>query len=264
MRKNNVVALRGILFTLIILLTVSLMAGSCSHRKEGALYGSSDIEQLYANGIKLMQMKRFDMAEELFREITVSYPLDPLASESQLKLADLYYMRGDEDKADYDQAASFYTMYVSFHPASDKAPYALFQKGMSYFKQMLSVSRDQTSTRKALFAFDDLLMAYPESAYARRAREMSGFCKERLALREFNIGKFYYKKKNYKGALLRFKGLLEDYPISTHIDDSLYYIGESYFRLGEFDLADEAFDLLINDFPESPHRAAAASRLSDG
>ncbi|MBI5599309.1 MAG: outer membrane protein assembly factor BamD [Deltaproteobacteria bacterium] len=219
----------------------------------------SNAEDGYLHAVASYHNGLYEDAEAGFKRVMDDFPLDPYAVESQLMIADVYYFTER-----YEDAAAYYTTFQSFHPAHSMAPYALFQKGMSHFKDVLVVDRDQTSTKKALFAFEDLLMDYPASPYTEKAGELVTFLKRRLADRELYVGKFYFKAKNFKGALMRFGAILKDYPDVGVADEALYYIGESYVKLGEKDLARDAFKTLVSKFPGSPLTAYAKDRLRGG
>jgi outer membrane protein assembly factor BamD len=217
-----------------------------------------DPRELYDTAMQAYIERKYEEAEESFKTLMEDYPLSPFALEAQLMMADVSYA---QEK--YDEASSYYTNFVALHPTHTRASYALFQKGMSYFKDVLSYDRDQTSTRKALFAFEDLVAAYPGSTYREKAVELIGFLRRRLARRELYIARFYFKGKNYKGALSRFRDVLKEYPEAGLTDETLYYIGETYKRLGEDQLARDAFTTLVTEFPDSPFVKSARSRLED-
>ncbi|NIR13447.1 MAG: outer membrane protein assembly factor BamD, partial [Desulfobacterales bacterium] len=84
--------------------------------------------------------------------------------------------------------------------------------GLSYFNQMLSVDRDQTSTRKALSNFEFLMANYPPSVLTEKAREKAEICRERLAAKELYVAKFHYKRKKYRGAKARLEAAVKLYP----------------------------------------------------
>ncbi len=215
-------------------------------------------EELFQKGMSSYHSAIYEDAEETFKRIMEDYPLSPQAVEAQLIIADLYYTTQR-----YEDAGAYYTTFYTFHPTHPKASYALFQKGMSHFKEVLTIDRDQTSTRKALFAFQDLVAGYPDSPYTAKAREMISFLRRRLAESEFYVARFYFKAKKYRGALMRFSTILKDYPDAGITDKVLYYVGESYTRLGEEKLAKDAFSTLIQEFPGSPFVEVAKVRLND-
>lgn len=241
---------------LAVFVAFALLAGCSSVDKNVRI--KRDPREIYDTAMKAYVEHSYEKAEETFKVLTEEYPLNPFAIEAQLMLADVCFAQER-----YDEAGSYYTNFVALHPAHQRAPYALFQKGMSFFKDVLSYDRDQTSTKKALFAFEDIALLYPESIYRDKAGELIVFLKERLARKEMEIARFYFKSKNYKGALSRFRDILEQYPKAAMIDETLYYIGETYKRLGEEQLSRDAFLTLIADFPDSPFVKSARSKLEE-
>ena len=241
---------------LAVFVAFALLAGCASVDKNARI--KRDPKDIYDTAMKAYVERSYDKAEETFKLLTEEYPLNPFAIEAQLMLADVCFAQER-----YPEAASYYTNFVALHPTHQRASYALFQKGMSLFKDVLSYDRDQTSTKKALFAFEDTAVLYPESIYREKGEELIVFLKERLARREMGIARFYFKSKNYEGALSRFRDILEQYPEAGMTDETLYYIGETYKRLGEEQLSREAFMTLIADFPDSPFVKSARSRLKE-
>ncbi len=72
---------------------------------------------------------------------------------------------------------------------------------MCYFKQMLSVDRDQTATEKALEQFRYLIENFPQSPHTLAAREKVQACRRQLAEHEYYIARFYFRMKKYPAAL---------------------------------------------------------------
>jgi outer membrane protein assembly factor BamD len=232
---------------------------SCASKKDVDTLSRFDVKELYQIGITKYQNSYYIEAEESFKKIIESYPLSAEAALAQLALADVYFA-----SEKYEDASSYYTTFYSFHPAHPKAHYALFQKGMSHFKGVVGADRDQTETRKALFAFEDFISGYPDSIYTEKALELKVFLRRRLAESELYVGRYYFKRKNYKGALLRLADILEKYPEVGLTDKVLYYLGESYGHLGEDELAKDAYNTLLNEYPKSPFVRHAQKKLADG
>lgn len=242
------------LMALVVLL--GLLAGCASVQDKAA--AKRDPRDIYDTAMTAYMSHKYEDAIKGFTLLMEDYPLTTLAIEAQLMLGDVSF-----DRENFSEAGSYYTNFVALHPTHKRASYALFQKGMSYFKDVLSYDRDQTFTKKALFAFEDVVEAYPDSMYREKADEIIIFLNRRLARGELAIARFYFKDKNYEGALSRFRDILKQYPESGLIDETLYYIGVSYRELGEEQLSREAFMTLIADFPDSPFVKSARSRLDE-
>lgn len=217
---------------------------------------SMPAQAMYAEGMAAYNDANYVEAEKYFKGIMEEHPLNSLAVDAQLLLGDVYFLM---DR--YEDGAVFYTNFAAMHPSHNRAPYALYQKGLCHFNRILSLDRDQTDTKKSLFAFQDLVAAYPDSQYGAKARDLILFLNHRLAEREFYVAKFYYKDGNYKGALARLRDLLKNYPDVGLTDQVLYYIGESYTQLGEKKLAIDAYTTLVKNYPDSPFTPDARDRI---
>lgn len=244
---------------LTVLPLVFLSACSYLNETKKAEVKEPDIKELYSRALVNYQDESYTEAETALKSIMEDFPISPYSVEAQLMLGDVYYAKGY-----YEDARSYYTTFSTLHPSHPKAPYALFQKGMCYLKELLTIDRDQTTTRKVLFTFQDFITTYPESPYVKKASELVAFLQKRLAENEYYVGKYYFKTKNYNGALLRFEVVLHDYPDSGLADGALYYTGECYRRLGKSELAMNAFTTLVKKFPASPFASSASNRLIGG
>ncbi len=230
----------------LMLLCFFIISGCASHKGIEKSYRNA--EEMYNDGVQQYHAIHYEDAESILGDLMERYPLSNYALEGEMLLADVLY--ADEK---YDEARVYYTDFVALHPSHSKASYALFQKGMCFFREVLSADRDQTNTRKAIIAFEDLSKNYPESSYNDKAVELVAFLRQRLAERELYVGKFYIKKKKYRGALSRLKIILKQYPHSDIVDEALYYIVKSYVKLGEEDLAREVLSTMTSDYPSSPY-----------
>ncbi len=176
---------------------------------------------------------------------------------AELKVGDCHFL-----KKEYVEAVACYEEFKKTHPSHEEIPYVQFQIGMSHFNQMLTLDRDQTSTKKALSSFEYLIASYPPSLFTEKAREKIGVCKRRLADHEFYIGNFYYKEGRFEAAAPRFEGLLERFPKTPEEDKTLYLLGKSYLELDQWRKAETAFRRIVTEYPKSSY-AEEATRLVD-
>jgi len=234
----------------LVLLGFFLISGCATNKGIEKSYRNA--EEMYNDGVQQYHAIHYEEAERILGDLMERYPLSNYALDGEILLADVLY--ADEK---YDEARVYYTDFVAIHPAHSKASYALFQKGMCFFREVLSADRDQTNTRKAILAFEDLSKDFPESSYNDKAVELVVFLRKRLADRELYVGKFYISKKKYKGALSRFKVILKKYPHSGIVDEALYYIVKSYVKLGEEDLAKDVLNTMTVDYPASSYTKGA-------
>lgn len=151
----------------------------------------------------------------------------------------------------YPDAISAYREFEKLHPTNENIPYAIFQIGMSYFNQVLTIDRDQTAARNAATEFSRLISRFPESKYTEKAKENLATSRNNLAENELYIGDFYYRKGNFKAAAERFEALIRAYPEYKAMDKVLFFLGKTYVEAGEKDKGKAALKKLIEGYPDS-------------
>jgi tol-pal system protein YbgF len=58
-----------------------------------------------------------------------------------------------------------------------------------------------------------------------------------------------YRAADYAGAIDRFQVFLQTHPSSEYADNALFWMGESYFKLNDYEQAAVAFDKVVKRFP---------------
>jgi len=199
----------------IILLVVGfflLSAGGCgwfsSSTKDEA---EQSADALIQEGLDAYQLKKYERATEAFQKLRDRFPYSPYAVLAELKLADSYYLNKD-----YELAATSYKEFEKMHPTNEVIAYVVFMQGMSYFKQMPTIDRDQSKTLLAVQEFDRFIKGHPQSEYVTQAMINREEAQKNIVAHEFYIGEFYLKKKDYLAALGRFEGIMKQYPQTPH------------------------------------------------
>src|ERR1700756_2758155 len=141
--------------------------------------------------------------------------------------------------------------YVTLHPASPDAAYAQYLIGASYYDQILDVSRDQDRATQAIDALQEVVRKYPTSEYAISAKKKIDMARDQLAGKEMDIGRFYMKKRDFIGAINRFKVVVTQYQTTRHVEEALMRLSEAYVALGIIDEAQTAAAVLGHNSPDS-------------
>ncbi|MEW6327986.1 MAG: outer membrane protein assembly factor BamD [Thermodesulfobacteriota bacterium] len=183
-------------------------------------------EELAAGGMAYLRKGDYYKSTEAFQQIKDRYPFSQYSLLAALKLADIHYYRKE-----YEEAISAYQEFEKLHPTNEALPYVTYQIGLSYFRQMLGVDRDQAATRNALNEFHRLLNTYPDSPYVIEAKEKIRQCRERLAGHELYVGRFYLRTRQYQAALNRLRRLVSDYPETLAREKALAIIKQCEGRL---------------------------------
>ena len=152
----------------------------------------------------------------------------------------------------YTECINAAERYVTLHPGSPDAAYAQYLIGSSYYDQILDVSRDQARAEKAINALEEVSRKYPDSEYATAAHKKIDMARDQLAGKEMEIGRYYMNKRDFIGAINRFKVVVTQYQTTRHVEEALERLTECYVSLGLMDEAQTAAAVLGHNFPDSP------------
>ena len=93
--------------------------------------------------------------------------------------------------------------------------------GSSYYDQIPDVSRDQARADKAIDALEEVVRKYPDSEYAVSAKKKIEMARDQLAGKEMDVGRFYLNKRDFIGAINRFKVVVTQYQTTRHVEEAL-------------------------------------------
>ena len=244
--------LRRLFYLFVAFLPLLTLACASSEKKP-----SLSDAQLLRQGEEALDDRKYEKAETLLKQFLSEYPASEWAPRAQLSLGRAYYQ--DEK---YVEAKGEFQKFLDLHPKHQSADEAHFYLGLTYFAETDTVDRDQASTQRALTEFQTLLKEAPDSRYAKEAKEKIKMCQEKLSGHECFVGRYYFRKGNYQAAIGRFKSLLSRYPGTPVDEESLYYLGESLYRLKEPGEAARVFLLLLERYPDSEHKEEVRIRLA--
>jgi len=261
MRNRSVIASRSrhagrkavrVLAPLVLLLPVLGFVAGCSTwnswfgDKEEVLPDVAP-DRLYNEGVYLLnEKKQLKDAAKKFEEVDRQHPYSEWARKSLLMAAYTYYQA-----ANYEEAVASAKRYISLHPGTPDAAYAMYLVGASYFDQIPDVSRDQGRTERAIAALEEVTRKFPNSEYAANARRKIESARDQLGGREMNIGRYYESRKNFIGAINRFKIVVTQYQTTRHVEEALMRLTECYLSLGIVPEAQTAAAVLGHNFPDS-------------
>ncbi len=235
-----------------VVLAAALAAGCAGTKKEVA----RSEQELYQEAESDFQKKKFEDARQGLQRLINQYPDSELVAEARLRSARSLF---NQDR--YEEARAEYQRFLELFPEHERIDEARYFMGLSYFRQMERVDRDQSFARQALAQFDIITKTMPDSTYAEDAGARAATCRRRLAEKELYVGEFYFKRAQYAAAVNRYNAVLAEYAGIGLDDEALYYKGEGLWRLEQREAAAQAFRRLVQEFPESSHAPAAASRL---
>ncbi|WP_034467464.1 outer membrane protein assembly factor BamD [Afipia sp. P52-10] len=241
------------LSTVLVLLTAPL--GACSTMSDGwsKLFGKEEVaadepaDKLYNEGLYMLnEDKRATAAAKKFEEVDRQHPYSDLARKSLLMSAYAHY-----EAQDYDSTIGAAQRYITLHPGSPDAAYAQYLIAASHFDQIPDISRDQGRTEKAINALEEVVRKYPNSEYAQAARRKLESARDQLAGKEMSVGRYYMERRDFTGAINRFKTVVTQYQRTRHVEEALARLTEAYMAIGIVNEAQTAAALLGHNFPES-------------
>ena len=245
--RSHFAWVRGILAIAGIAVALSVSACASSKDDEQDLIETEPADKLYNDGLALANAGKYGAAAAKFEAVDRVHPYSQWAKKSLIMTAYAYYEAGS-----FDEAIQAGRRFVSLHPSHEDAAYAYYIIGQSYLNQMQDISRDQENTQRALAAFDEIVKRFPDSEYANDARRKIIVTYDQLAGKEMEVGRYYLERRNYVGAINRFKTVVTEAQTTRHVEEALARLAEAYMALGVVNEAQTAAAVLGHNFPDSP------------
>ena len=237
---------RARLFALALI--IPLAGCSSLFGDKDALPPDEPADKLYNEGLYMLnQREDYKAAVKKFEEVERQHPYSEWARKALIMAAYSNYRARE-----FEEAIAAAKRYVTLHPGSPDAAYAQYIIGSSYFDQIPDITRDQARTEKAVAALDEVARKYPNTEYAISAKRKMDIARDTLAGKEMMVGRGYMDKKNFTGAINRFKIVVTQYQTTRHVEEALLRLTEAYLSLGVVQEAQTAAAVLGHNFPDSP------------
>jgi len=240
---------------LLVVLAGTLLGACAAKHIEGDLTGT--VGSLYNEGMDNMAKGRYPQAIHDFQELGRQYPYSGWATRGDIMTA--YAQLKNEQ---YDESLVTIDRFIKMHPGYQNLDYMYYLKGLNYYYQMTDVGRDQSNTEMAMDAFQEVVSRYPQSIYARDAKLKITLCRDHLAGKEMNVGRYYEQQKQYLSAINRFRTVVTKYQTTSQTPEALYRLTETYIAIGVTDEAVRAAAILGYNYPSSPWYAKAYALLT--
>ncbi len=240
--------LRSLASVLALLVITAPVLGCGMLSKDEDVVPEGSADKLYNEGLFLLNNKQeYADAAKKFDQVDRENPYSDWARKALLMSAYSYYQAQK-----YDDCISAAKRYVTLHPGSPDAAYAQYLIGVSYYDQIPDVLHDQARADKAIAALAEVVRKYPDTEYALNAKKKIDIARDQLAGKEMEIGRFYMKKRDFTGAINRFKVVVTQYQTTREVEEALERLTEAYLSIGIVDEAQTAAAVLGHNFPDSP------------
>ncbi|GLQ18964.1 outer membrane protein assembly factor BamD [Maritalea porphyrae] len=238
-------------FRLTSVLLLALALSGCS---AFSLFGEKKIveeeiipaEELYDKAISQVEDQRYLSAQKTFDKLERQHPYSEYSERSRLMTVYIAARTGQ-----YQKTILAADRFLALYPSSQDAPYAMYMKGAAQYNQMKDITRDQQTAEDAIATFQAIINNFPNSRYAKDAKERILIAKDQLAGKEMSVGRYYLGNNNYTAAINRFRTVVEDHQTSTHVEEALLRLTEAYLALGLVNEAKTAAAVLGHNYPSS-------------
>ena len=262
MRKS--VRLASIAATLLLLQgcatlnSINPFAGKTEYADDKVDYTKITPEQIYNHGIDALNAKRYAAAVGQFDAIEQYYPYSSWATNAQLMHGYAEYLQNH-----YTESVGALDRFIALHPGSSNVAYAYYLRALCYYEQIADIQRDQKGTVVAMTALQDVVNRFPDTPYARDSRLKIDLCRDHLAGKEMEVGRWYEKQNNYAAAIGRFQHVVDDYQTTNHVPEALHRLTEIYLLLGMTDQARKTAAVLGHNYPGNPWYESSYNTLVD-
>jgi outer membrane protein assembly factor BamD len=250
--------------TTLALLLLALLgpAPAPAARQDAKLEELSD-QELLDLGTQRLERGKYYKARQIFERLLRRPNVDPrVVPDAHLGLADAYF--GKHGVLNVTEAMSRYSNFLTFYPTDPRADYAQYRLALCHFQQVYAPDRDQNETRTAIEEFRRVQALYPDSPYVDLAAEKIQEASDVLADHEYRVGKFYFDRKAYLGAIDRFLTILDLYPRYPDKDRLYYYLGNSLLRVERNEEGEIYLLKLLETYPRSEYAKKARAVLPEG
>jgi outer membrane protein assembly factor BamD len=214
--------------------------------------GDVTAEDLYAIGSDAAERGDYLVAIEAFQRITMESPLNEVADDALLGLADAH-----RAMRDYASAEAEFVSLVDDYPRSPLVPAAEFRLGIAYQEQSLPPALDQDMTRTAIEQFERFLATYPGSEFVVDAEARILELRSKLAQKEYMNAVLYFKLKDPHAARIYLEAVATDYPDTPWARRALLDEARSFAAEGATARAMTTYDRLLELYPGTKEAEAA-------
>jgi outer membrane protein assembly factor BamD len=216
-------------------------------------------DKMYALADRLLANGSYSDAAKQFEDLDRDHPYAKEARRAMVMAAYAYYKAGK-----YPEAIAAGKRYTTMHPGTKDAALAHHIVASANFDDIRDPHRDQTATKKALIELRLLVQRYPDSPYSKQAVNRIRIAEDILAAHEMHVGRYYLVRKQYTGAINRFKTVVSDYQTTPQVEEALYRLVEANMTLGVVPEAQAAGAVLGHNYPNSTWYKRAYGLLKDG
>jgi outer membrane assembly lipoprotein YfiO len=225
----------------LIVAVISLAA--CKPQFSAGAFGST--EALYDAALKEFNAKRWENATRAFERLTTELsPRDP-----RIAIAYYYLARAQDKRGDHLLAAKSFSRVYELLPQDTLADDALLNSAVQYGKMWKKPVLDAEYGQDAITQLQTLENAYPDSPLIPRAEAELKRLDEWFAIKDFETGYHYLKRKAYDSAIIYFKDVIKLHPNAPKTRDAYLRLHDAYRAINYKDDMRDLCDAMRKSYP---------------
>jgi len=244
---------RSIALILVSLTSVTLL-GACG----GSQRASSETPEIaYQKGVAFFEKGSYERAVEQLQRVFEFGRVNEWADDAQYTLARAYY-----ESKQYLLAANEFDRFIGLYPRDERVEEAAYYRAMSYYRQSPPFNLDQADSERAVEYLRLFLSTYPSSERAQDIGQKIDELQEKLAQKLLAKAELYERGEMYEAAAITFQRVLEKYPSTDVVDESLLGAMRSWVAFADASIPSRkrerlenaviAYNRLVQLFPGSP------------
>ncbi|MCQ2102440.1 MAG: outer membrane protein assembly factor BamD [Fibrobacter sp.] len=199
----------------------------------------------YEHAEELFKAGKYGRATDKLEEILATCAGTGFMEQAQFLMAESYF-----NQEDWIEARGEYGSFILNFPGSPFIETAEFRKAISSFNMEFMVSRDEANTTIAMRDFERYLSNHPDTPLRDSVNYYYALLVDRLAEKEFQTARLYWRMDKYQAAVIYFKEFLETYPNTKRREEALILLARSYNELDQFETAKLYLNIAKNELKE--------------
>ena len=201
-----------------------LLVASAACKPDFILKKYTTNQSLYNAGLKEFNRHKWDNAIAAFEKLTLDLP----ARDSLLPRSYWYLATAHEKQGEHLLAAQSYSKLVESFPDDSLAPNAALEAARSYWHLWRKPSLDPTYGQTALATYNTLIGLYPTSPIIPTAQKEIAELENWFAIKNYDAGMFYLRRKAYDSAIIYFKDVLSRWPNAPKTREASLRLVDAY------------------------------------
>jgi len=164
-----------------------------------------------------------ERTSDMYEKIVKNGPYSDVAPQAQLKVG-----TAREKQGNYPLAVKAYELAADrYHDRPKVASDALYHAGLAHQKQAQTADYDQSAAGQAIATFTDFKTLYPDDPRVSQTDKIIADLKGEQARGNFQIAKFYEKRKRWAGAMVYYNEVQmqdPDSPYSAEAQQRIYVL----------------------------------------